>query len=198
MGDLGMHVVHLPLRAGWKPVNVRALLSKIITQRPDGKGGLAPCETWDNATLACEAEVGDPVSGGQRFPMTLSCKRIAPGHGDTWFVRIWGADLSVEFSTQNPKQLRTLPYQPGGIQEWHVLDLPYKSAYSAITGSIFEFGFSDSILQMWAAFCDELANGRDGMQQPFYCATPEETAFTHQLFTAALRSHDEESTVLLS
>ena len=197
MGDLGMHVTHLPLRAGWKPVNVRALLSKIITQRPDGKGGLAPCETWDNATLACEAEVGDLTSDGQRFPMSLSFKRIAPGHGDTWFVRIWGTDLSVEFSTQNPKQFRTLPYQPGATQEWHVLDLPYKSAYPAITGSIFEFGFSDAILQMWAAFCDELANGRDGMRQPFYCATPEETAFTHQLFTAALHSHDEQSTVLL-
>ena len=67
-------------------------------------------------------------------------------------------------------------------------DVPYQSAYPAITGSIFEFGFSDSILQMWAAFCDELVNGRD-MRQPFYCATPEETAESHRLFTAALESH---------
>ena len=43
-----------------------------------------------------------------------------------------------------------------------------------ITGDIFEFGFTDVILQMWAAFCDELANGRDRMNQPFHCATPEE------------------------
>ena len=43
LGDLGMHPLHIPLRFGWLPVNVRALLSKIITERPDGKGGMAPC-----------------------------------------------------------------------------------------------------------------------------------------------------------
>src|SRR5690606_18878053 len=30
MGDLGLHVLHLPLRFGWRPRNVRALLSKIV------------------------------------------------------------------------------------------------------------------------------------------------------------------------
>ena len=84
-----------------------------------------------------------------------------------------------------------MDYQPGGRQAWHV-DLGSESAYPTITGAIFEFGFSDAILQMWAAFLDELAHGRDGMQQPFYCATPEEAAATHRLFTAALRSHARE------
>ena len=56
MGDLGMHPCHVPFRAGWRPRNVRAILSKIVTERPDGKGGKAPCSTWDNATLFCEAE----------------------------------------------------------------------------------------------------------------------------------------------
>ena len=60
-------------------------------------------------------------------------------------------------------------------------------AYETITGKIFEFGFSDSILQMLAAFLDELTNG-PAMRQPFACATPDETARTHRLFTAALRS----------
>jgi predicted dehydrogenase len=183
MGDLGMHVVHLPLRYGWKPRNVRALLSKIVKERPDRSGAMVPCETWDNAVLACEAGVD-----GQEFPMLLSMKRIAPGHANTWFIRIAGTALSAEFSTRNPKQLAWLPYTPGGDQVWQVADVPYQSAYPAITGSIFEFGFSDSILQMWAAFCDELVNGRD-MRQPFYCATPEETAESHRLFTAALESH---------
>ncbi len=50
---------------------------------------------------------------------------------------------------------------------------------------------------MWAAFLDELAHGRDGMRQPFYCATPEEAAATHRLFTAALRSHTERAVVPL-
>jgi predicted dehydrogenase len=35
MGDLGLHVVHIPLRAGWQPANVRALLSKIVKERLD-------------------------------------------------------------------------------------------------------------------------------------------------------------------
>src|SRR5438067_11371084 len=53
MGDLGMHILHLPIRAGWRPRDVRAVLAKIVDQRPDGKGGMAPCRTWDNATLLC-------------------------------------------------------------------------------------------------------------------------------------------------
>jgi hypothetical protein len=69
-----------------------------------------------------------------------------------------------------------------------VADVPYQSAYPVITGGIFEFGFSDSILQMWTAFCDELAHGAAGMKQSFQCATPEETAASHRLFTAALES----------
>lgn len=183
MGDLGLHVLHLPLRFGWKPDNVRALLSKIIDKRPDGQGEASPCETWDNAILACDVKNED-----QHFPMILSTKRIAPGHANTWYIRIHGTEFSAEFTTKNPKQVSSLPYQPGGQQAWHVMDAPYKSAYSTITGGIFEFGFSDSILQMWAAFCDEVVHGQQGMSQPFTCATPEEAAGSHCLFTAALES----------
>jgi hypothetical protein len=94
---------------------------------------------------------------------------------------------SFEFSTQNPKQLRYMPYKPGESQEWRSIDIPYQSAYPTITGSIFEFGFSDSILQMWAAFCDELVHGSQ-MTQPLRCVLPEETQTSHNLFTAALES----------
>jgi predicted dehydrogenase len=190
MGDLGMHVVHMPLRAGIWPQNVRALLSKIVKERPDREGKMTPCETWDNAILAIEAASGD----GQHFPMLLSVKRIAPGNANTWFIRIRGTALSAEFTTQNPKQLKYLPYTPGGEQAWQVIDMPYQSAYKTITGEIFEFGFSDSILQMWAAFCDELVNGTQ-MAQPFSCATPEETAASHRLFTAALESQKTDQTI---
>lgn len=190
MGDLGLHVVHLPLRAGLTPLNVRALLSKIVKERPDKDGKPMPCETWDNAILACEAASAD----GEHFPMLLSVKRIAPGNANTWFIRINGTALSAEFSTKNPKQLRWLPYIPGGEQAWQVMDIPYQSAYKTITGEIFEFGFSDAILQMWAAFCDELVNGPQ-MAQPFTCATPEETAASHRLFTAALESQRSGQTV---
>jgi len=192
MGDLGMHVVHMPFRAGWLPVNVRALLSKVVKDRPDRSGARVPCETWDNAILATEVE-----QAGCCFPMTLSFKRIAPGHSNTWFIRVYGTHLSAEFSTQYPKHLRLLPYSPGGVQEWRLIETPYRSAYDSITGGIFEFGFSDAILQMWAAFCDELTHGRGDMRQPVYCATPEETALSHHLFTAALESNRDESTVKL-
>ncbi len=189
MGDLGMHVLHLPLRFGWKPRNVRALLSKIVNERPGPGGQMVPCETWDNAILAC-----DVVSGDQAFPMVLSTKRIAPGHANTWFLRVIGTSLSAEFTTKNPKQLAWLPYAPGDEQVWHVMDVPYQSAYPSITGAIFEFGFSDSILQMWAAFCDELAHGVD-MRQPLHCVTPAETRESHLLFTAALESHKQGQTI---
>lgn len=190
LGDLGMHVVHLPFRAGWIPKNVRALLSNLVTRRPGPEGVLVPCETWDNAILACEVETDE-----QNFPLFLSTKRIAPGEMNTWFIRVLGMNFSAVYSTRTPKTLLTLPYTPGGEQAWHSEDLGYDSAYPAITGSIFEFGFPDAILQMWAAFCDELVNGRDGMAQPFYCATPEEAMWSHDLFTAALASKRNEETV---
>jgi predicted dehydrogenase len=189
MGDLGMHACHLPLRFGWKPKNVRALLTKVYPERPDGRGGSAPSETWDNAILACEAE-----NAQGPFPLTISMKRIAPGHGNTWFLRINSTTLSVEFSTKNPKRFSYLPYASGEPQEWRVADLPYESAYKGVTGHIFEFGFSDSILQMIAAFCDESVNGGK-MLQPFRCATPEETGETHKLFTVALESQKRGSVV---
>ncbi|PKO20514.1 MAG: gfo/Idh/MocA family oxidoreductase [Chloroflexi bacterium HGW-Chloroflexi-1] len=191
MGDLGMHPLHIPLRFGWMPKNVRALLSKIVTERPDGKGGSAACETWDNAILACEVETAD-----QHFPMLISTKRIAPGEANTWFIKIIGMKFSAEFSTKYPRTLRTMTCRPGQPQSWEVFDLGHTPPYATITGSIFEFGFSDSILQMVAAFCDELTHG-DQMRQPFGCATPEETHLHHRVLTAALESHKTNAVVKL-
>ncbi|MEJ2704522.1 MAG: Gfo/Idh/MocA family oxidoreductase, partial [Sedimentisphaerales bacterium] len=56
MGDLGPHVCAFPFRAGWIPVNVRAVLSNLMPKRPNTQGDMVPCETWDNATLLCEAK----------------------------------------------------------------------------------------------------------------------------------------------
>jgi predicted dehydrogenase len=193
MGDLGMHAVHLPLRLGWRPRDVRALLTKLVAQRPGPDGQPVPCDTWDNAVLACEVE-----ADGLRLPMTLSTKRIAPGHQNTMFLRISGTDCSAEFSTKYPKQVRYLPYTLGGEQAWRELDAPFRSAYPTITGDIFEFGFTDAILQMWAAFCDELAHGPNGMRQPFGCATPDELAACHDLFTAALESQRTGQTIAIA
>ena len=62
--------------------------------------------------------------------------------------------------------------------------------------TIFEFGFSDSLLQMWAAFLHELAH-RKPLKHFAGCVTPEETALSHRVFTAALESQRQSSTVAL-
>ena len=182
MGDLGMHVCHVPFRAGWTPRNVRAVLSNIMSERPDAKGSRAPCETWDNATLLCEAAGPD----GDVFPWTLKTQRIAPGETNSWYVEIKGTKACARFSTTNPRRLELLEYA-GGEQAWRQIDMGHQTAYKSITGGIFEAGFSDTILQMWAAFLHELTGGED--KGAFTtCVTPEETALSHRLFTAALAS----------
>ena len=188
MGDLGMHALHLPLRAGWLPRNVRAILSDVVPERPGADGASVLCDTWDNAVLLCEAE-----DDGRPFPLRIETKRIAPGETNTWTIEVDGTAGSIAYTTKLPKTLRTMSYEAGGPQEWRVRDLGSQSAYPTITGAIFEFGFSDAILQMWAAFLDELAHGREGMRQPFHCVTPEEAAATHRVFTAALESQRDGS-----
>jgi predicted dehydrogenase len=192
LGDLGMHVLHLPLRAGWEILNVRAILSDIVTERPGPDGGMVACDTWDNAVLFCEA-----ADEGVRFPLRLDTKRIAPGEMNTWVIEVDGTAGSIAYTTKQPKTLRTMAYEPGGPQEWRVADIGYASAYPTVTGPIFEFGFPAAVLQMWAAFCDELAHGREGMRQPLHCVTPDEAATCHRVYTAALRSGAEACTVAL-
>lgn len=184
MGDLGLHVFHVPLRLGWKPANVRAVLSKVVTERPDGQGGMAPCDTWDNATLLCEV----PHPDGYAFPLTAKMQRIAPGETDTWYLTVLGTRYSARFTTKQPRTLQTLKYDVGGPQAWQTEDLGYESAYKAITGGIFEFGFTDAIQQMCAAFFEQVVLGPNA-ELPFGCATLEETRLTHEIFTAALQSH---------
>lgn len=191
MGDLGLHVLHIPLRFGWMPKNVRSLLANIMTERFDKSGNKVPCKTWDNATLACEVE----HEHFGNFPMTLKTYRIAPGETNTWYIKILGTDYSIQYSTRYPKSLYTMAYEAGGKQIWGEESLGYSSAYPTISGGIFEFGLPDSILQMWASFCDELINGREGMTQAFYCATPQETAQHHQVLTAALQSQKAQAVI---
>ncbi len=183
MGDLGMHACHMAFRAGWFPRNVRAILSKVVKERPDGKGGRAPCETWDNATLFCEAT--DPNTG-DAFPMTIKTQRIAPGEKNTWYFAVLGTKVSARFSTKNINSLELLEYT-GGEQVWQQIDMGHETAFRSITGGIFEFGFSDAVLQMWAAFLWELEHGSPPKKFAG-CVTPEEVALSHRLFTAALKS----------
>ncbi|NWG12620.1 MAG: Gfo/Idh/MocA family oxidoreductase [Acidobacteria bacterium] len=193
MGDLGMHACHLPFRAGWRPRNVRAILSNIFKDRPDGSGGRAPCETWDNATLLCEA--ADPAIR-RTFPWTIKTQRIAPGQRNHWYTEIYGTKLSVRWSSVHSDVLHVLKYE-GGEQIWGEIQTGHETAYKTITGGIFQFGFGDSILQMWAAFLHELVHGKP-IKRFAGCATPEEAAVSHRLFTAALASQRTAATVPLS
>lgn len=179
MGDLGMHVLHVPLRLGWRPASVSASLVNRFRTRPDGKGGTVPCETWDNATITGHVE-----DAGGGFPLVLKTWRIAPGHSNTWSIRVLGTKKSASFSTENPRQWRTMAYE-GGAQVWSVEDLGFQTLFPAITGGIFEFGFPDALQQMWAAFVDELAGGNAG---GFSCVTPDEAADHHAILTAALKA----------
>ncbi len=188
MGDLGMHICALPFRAGWALRNVRAILSDIVTERPDGRGGRAPCRTWDNAQLLCETT--DPVSGGT-FPMNLKMQRIAPGQKNTWYIEVLGTKASARYSTRNPKRLEWLNYS-GGDQVWGNIETGHETIYKTITGHIFEFGFSDAILQMWAAFLFELA-GTPVPNLFATCVTLPEVALSHRLFTAALKSQKKQT-----
>lgn len=179
MGDLGMHTVHIPFRLGWKPKRVYAQLQKIYTQRPDGRGGMAPSDTWDNALLH-----GDLDIDGRDVPIRFETKRLAPGETNTWFLEVLGTDGGVKFSTKEPKTLWT--FERGKEQLWRRTDLGFHGPFPTITGAIFEPGFPDCFLQMWAAFLAERTGKLEGK---FGCVTPDEAVASHALFAAALVSH---------
>lgn len=188
MGDLGLHTQHVPFALGWIPDTVYAVLSNIIKERPDGKGGIAPCDTWDNATMLCNVKYD-----GYEFPMTLETKRIEPGATDQWYLKVNGTKASVYFTSEDPDAFQYL-YADGPIQAWSRLLVGSRTQFPTITGENFEFGFSDSILQMWAAYMAEM----DGKDVKFGCVKPEHTHMSHALITAALESHDQQRAVKIT
>jgi len=192
MGDLGPHVCSVPFRAGWIPLNVRAVLSNIMPKRPDGKGKTVPCETWDNATLLCQTR---DSSSGDVFPFTLRTQRISPGQKNNWYLEVLGTKACAKFSTNDTNTLEILEYT-GGEQHWQKINMGQEVPFKSITHSIFQFGVSDAILQMWAGFLYEFDKGK-----PFTrfsgCVTPQETTLWHRLFTAALKSQKTGATVAL-
>ncbi|MEO6002605.1 MAG: Gfo/Idh/MocA family oxidoreductase [Opitutus sp.] len=187
MNDLGLHAAHVPLRLGWKPVSLYAQLQKIITQRPDGRGGMANCDTWDNAVLHATTLVD-----GQPVPLTLEMKRMAPTETNTWSLEVLGTEAGVRFSTKEPKTFWR--YRRSKEQTWEKTDLGFAMPFKTITGGIFEPGFPDVLQQMWAAFLTERV-GQLGNR--FGCATPDEAVAHHELWAAALISQREQRVVTL-
>lgn len=192
MGDLGMHACHVPFRLGWRPARVYAQLQKITHERPDGKGGMAACDTWDNAMLHCDVEIPGHPNG--TVPMRLETKRLAPGEMNTWFIEVLGTDGGVRFSTKEPKTV--WQFRRGKEQVWERYDVGMAdSAFPVVTGGIFEAGFADCFQQMLASFAAEQAGSLGGR---FGCATPDEAVLSHELFAAALVSHTEKRAVEIS
>ena len=187
LGDLGMHACHIPLRLGWQPRRLFAQLQKGYPQRPDGKGGMTDCDTWDNAMLHCWTEIdSEPV------PMRLEMKRLAPGETNSWFIEVLGTEGGARYNTKEPKTLWL--FEGGKEQYWKKTDLGFGMPFKAVTGGIFEPGFPDVIQQMWAAFLME----REGLLEGrFGCATPEEAVATQEIFAAALESQRDGSVVSL-
>lgn len=183
MNDLGLHVAHLPLRLGWKPIRLYAQLQKIYTERPDGKGGKAACDTWDNAGIHATADIQ-----GQPVPLTMEMKRMAPAETNTWIFEVMGTDLGVRYSTKEPKTL--WQFRRDKEQWWEKTDLGFSMPFKTITGGIFEPGFPDILMQMWAAFLAERAGV---LGDRFGCATPAEAVAHHEIFAAALVSADQQT-----
>jgi len=186
MGDLGMHVCHLPFRLSITPIKVYAQLQKIFAERPDQDGAMVPCDTWDNARLITECVVNNSnFESHNSFPFLFETKRIAPSETNTWGFELIGTKGGVRITTKYPKTFMTLEVF-GNDQVWRQIDLGSESEFQTITGAIFETGFSDALLQMWVAFTLE-RSGKLGSR--FGCATPEEALMSHRLFDAALQSH---------
>ncbi len=181
MGDLGMHAAHVPLRLGWEPHTVFALLDDVVRTRPGPDGRPVPCDTFDNAMLALTVE-----TPGRRFPMLWETKRIAPGQRNTWFFEALGMDGGVRFSTRSPQVLQRFGILDGE-QAWSEVQPGHRSVWPTVTGGIFEFGFPDALLQMWATFLAERAGL---LGDRFSTATPHEALAAHRVFAAALRSHE--------
>ncbi|WP_375386280.1 Gfo/Idh/MocA family protein [uncultured Microbacterium sp.] len=193
MNDLGLHTWHVPLRLGWKPASVYAVLQNIVPERPDAQGRMVPCDTWDNAVLHSWAE-----HDGVEFPLATETKRIDPGQKNTWEFEAIGLDGGVRFSTKNPKRVEVFTFADvpgiGREQVWQQLDAGSQSAWPTVTGANFEFGFSDSILQMWAVF---LAEREGQLGEKFGAATPSEAALTHSIYRAAIESHTQRAAIEL-
>jgi predicted dehydrogenase len=183
MGDLGMHILHIPFSMNWKLINVFADLQKIVENRHDGNGRIVKCDTWDNAVLTCKSI--DPVSS-KEFTLVLETKRMAPGATNNWFIEIYGTKGSAIFNTHNPKSFMFLETN-GKEHGWTSIDVGSQSFIPTITGGIFEFGFSDAFQQMIGAYLQEF--NINGSSHPFRNVIPDDTFLSHRLFTAALESY---------
>lgn len=182
MNDLGMHAWHVPLRLGWRPVTLTAQLQDLVPTRPGPDGAPVECDTWENAVIHADL----PDAG----ILDVRVDRIAPGNMNTWYLEVTGMSGGVRFSTADPKRIHVLQDAYGGGPQlsWQSVEVGSQSVWPTVTGGIFETGFSDAILQMWASFLAERAGV---LGDRFGCVTPAEALAAHELAEAAIASHAE-------
>jgi predicted dehydrogenase len=125
--------------------------------------------------------------------MLWETRRIAPGNMNTWVFEAVGMDGGVRFSTRNPAVFHRFAMRDGA-QVWEDVQPGNVSVWPMVSGAIFEFGFADALLQMWAVFLAERAGA---LGDRFGCATPQEALISHRIFAAALASDETDSTIRL-
>ena len=185
MNDLGLHAWHVPLRLGWRPERLTAQLVDLVSSRPGPDGESVPADTWENASIH-----GDFLSRDRHVPLEVRVDRVAPGHKNTWYLEVLGMEGGARFTSANPQRVeifdRISVRGRGTEQTWQAVETGSQSTWPSVTGGIFEFGFSDAILQMWASF---LAERIDALGDHFGCATPQEAVVAHRIADAAQRSY---------
>ena len=181
MGDLAPHILLMALRAGVEVEQVYADLRNIVHTRPGPDGQMVPCDTWDNALLLTRAHWGE-----DEFPMEVEVSRIAPGSPNDWFIEVYGMQGSIRYSTEDANAVYAAEIR-GVEQVWTKYEVGYTPVYRTVTGPLGTFGFSDAILQMWAAYLDQW----QGNTPKESCMTPEEARRCHEILTAALISQRE-------
>ena len=190
MGDLGMHACHVPFRAGWIPRNVRAVLAEHRPRTARRQGRHGPVRDLGQRDAAVRR--GRP---GQRqtFPADAQDAAHRPGREEHLVPRSPGHPgcRAVHHQESQAARAARIRRRRAGLgPDRH----GPRDGLSSVTGGIFEFGFSDAILQMWAAFLYELVHGAP-LCKFAGCATPAETTLSHRLFAAALRSQKEAAVV---
>ena len=109
MGDLGMHVAHVPLRLGWRPTLVLRPAAATSSPSARTREPASRSPATRSTTRRCSCDAG--------FPLTLRTHRIAPGHMNTWRITATGMDGGVSFSTAAAQDRASLrrPRRPPGL-----------------------------------------------------------------------------------
>ena len=159
----------LPVAAAHRlrPRNVRAILSKIVAERPDGKGSRAPLHHLGQRHLALR---GRRPRRPAVLPLDLEDPADRAGPEEQLATGDPGHAGLRPLVQRQADVLEVLEYS-GGEQVWGQVQMGYETPFPTVTGGIFQFGFSDAILQMWAAFLFELAHGRP-LRRFVGCARP--------------------------